>query len=116
MPRGLKENGFHDDEDDINHRNGYGGSGTNGVMTNGGGGASATAGPTSTANGWSNGVGAHGGVGHYGALAKPSTSGSGGGGLSIAVPEMCYFCFDVLYCQLYQLEPPRVPWVPTSDQ
>jgi uncharacterized protein (TIGR00296 family) len=22
---------------------------------------------------------------------------------------MCYYCFDVLYCHLYQLEPPRVP-------
>ncbi len=28
---------------------------------------------------------------------------------SIIKPEMCYFCFDVLYTHLYQLEPPRVP-------
>ena len=30
-------------------------------------------------------------------------------GLSIAKPEMCYFCFDVLYCHLFRLDPPRVP-------
>jgi len=28
---------------------------------------------------------------------------------SIVKPEMCYFCFDVLYCHLYNLDPPRVP-------
>jgi len=28
---------------------------------------------------------------------------------SIVRPEMCYYCFDVLYCHLYQLDPPRVP-------
>jgi len=28
---------------------------------------------------------------------------------SIIRPEMCYYCFDVLYCHLYQLDPPRVP-------
>lgn len=28
---------------------------------------------------------------------------------SIVKPEMCYYCFDVLYCHLYQLDPPRVP-------
>ena len=28
---------------------------------------------------------------------------------SICKPEMCYFCFDVLYCQLYSLEPPAAP-------
>jgi len=32
-----------------------------------------------------------------------------GGGMSIVKPEMCYYCFDVLYCHLYQMEPPRVP-------
>ena len=30
-------------------------------------------------------------------------------GYSIVKPEMCYYCFDVLYSHLYQLEPPRVP-------
>ena len=35
--------------------------------------------------------------------------------LSIAKPEMCYFCFDVLYCHLYHLDPPRVPSF-TNDQ
>jgi uncharacterized protein (TIGR00296 family) len=34
---------------------------------------------------------------------------NGGAGLSIAKPEMCYFCFDVLYCHLFHLDPPRVP-------
>ena len=24
-------------------------------------------------------------------------------------PEMCYFCFDVLYCQLHNLPPPPAP-------
>ena len=28
---------------------------------------------------------------------------------TIAKPEMCYFCFDVLYSHLYHLEQPRVP-------
>ena len=28
---------------------------------------------------------------------------------SIVKPDMCYFCFDVLYCHLYNLDPPRVP-------
>ena len=28
---------------------------------------------------------------------------------SICKPEMCYFCFDVLYCQLYGLAPPSAP-------
>ena len=32
-----------------------------------------------------------------------------GAGLSIAKPDMCYFCFDVLYCHLFHLDPPRVP-------
>merc|ERR1712025_662307 len=27
----------------------------------------------------------------------------------IIKPEMCYFCFDVLYCHLYNLQPPQVP-------
>ena len=34
---------------------------------------------------------------------------NGGTGLSIAKAEMCYFCFDVLYCHLFHLDPPRVP-------
>ena len=24
-------------------------------------------------------------------------------------PDMCYFCFDVLYCHLYSCEPPKNP-------
>ena len=28
---------------------------------------------------------------------------------SICTPEMNYFCFDVLYCQLHGLEPPPAP-------
>jgi len=28
---------------------------------------------------------------------------------SICKPEMCYFCFDVLYCQLYNLPQPPAP-------
>ena len=28
---------------------------------------------------------------------------------SICTPEMNYFCFDVLYCQLHGLEPPAAP-------
>lgn len=27
----------------------------------------------------------------------------------IIKPEMCYFCFDVLYCHLHDLSPPQVP-------
>jgi len=27
----------------------------------------------------------------------------------IAQPEMGFFCFDVLYCQLHQLDPPKTP-------
>lgn len=30
-------------------------------------------------------------------------------GYSIVKPEMCYYCFDVLYCHLSQMDPPRVP-------
>merc|ERR1712025_1475000 len=30
-------------------------------------------------------------------------------GHKIIKPEMCYFCFDVLYCHLYNLQPPQVP-------
>ncbi|KYN03849.1 hypothetical protein ALC62_05363 [Cyphomyrmex costatus] len=33
-------------------------------------------------------------------LRKPAT---------IAQPEMGFFCFDVLYCQLHQLDPPKAP-------
>lgn len=29
--------------------------------------------------------------------------------MSIAQPEMGFFCFDVLYCQLHQLDPPKAP-------
>lgn len=39
-------------------------------------------------------------VNGFGAGPKPN---------AIAKAEMCYFCFDVLYCHLYHLEPPRVP-------
>jgi len=40
----------------------------------------------------------------------PSPRGSNGYSQdSIIRPEMCYYCFDVLYCHLYQLDPPRVP-------
>ena len=31
------------------------------------------------------------------------------GSYKICRPEMCYFCFDVLYCQLYDLAPPPPP-------
>ncbi len=44
--------------------------------------------------------------------ASPSSSSSSSLGHkvnSIVKPEMGYFCFDVLYCHLYHLEPPRVP-------
>ena len=27
----------------------------------------------------------------------------------ICKPEMCYYCFDVLYCHLYNLQPPQPP-------
>ena len=27
----------------------------------------------------------------------------------ICKPEMCYFCFDVLYCHLYNLQQPPAP-------
>lgn len=27
----------------------------------------------------------------------------------VALPEMCFFCFDVLYCQLHSLDPPKTP-------
>jgi hypothetical protein len=33
---------------------------------------------------------------------------------SIVRSDMCFYCFDVLYCHLYQMEPPRVP-VFTND-
>lgn len=29
--------------------------------------------------------------------------------LTIAHPEMGFFCFDVLYCQLHQLDSPKAP-------
>lgn len=35
------------------------------------------------------------------------TNGSSNG--MVALPEMCFFCFDVLYCQLYNLDPPKTP-------
>ncbi|XP_004924718.1 uncharacterized protein CG5902 [Bombyx mandarina] len=28
---------------------------------------------------------------------------------SVAILDMCYFCFDVLYCQLHSMEPPQTP-------
>ncbi|XP_026315650.1 uncharacterized protein CG5902 [Hyposmocoma kahamanoa] len=28
---------------------------------------------------------------------------------SVAIPDMCYFCFDVLYCQLHSMDPPSTP-------
>lgn len=28
---------------------------------------------------------------------------------SVAIPDMCYFCFDVLYCQLHSMDPPQTP-------
>jgi len=111
MPRGLKENGFHDEDDDAGGGYGHGGcppgTGANGMangmsngITNGGGAVM----PPHT-NGFSFGASCFGGSG----APKPSTSAGGGGVLSIAKPEMCYFCFDVLYCHLYHLDPPRVP-------
>jgi len=30
-------------------------------------------------------------------------------GYRIIKPEMCYYCFDVLYCHLYNLQQPQVP-------
>lgn len=39
----------------------------------------------------------------------PSHIRNGFSHLQIAKPEMCFFCFDVLYCHLYQLDTPRVP-------
>ena len=27
----------------------------------------------------------------------------------VALPEMCFFCFDVLYSHLYNLDPPKTP-------
>jgi len=30
-------------------------------------------------------------------------------GYRIIKPEMCFYCFDVLYCHLYNLQPPQVP-------
>lgn len=36
-------------------------------------------------------------------------------GYSIVKPEMGYFCFDVLYCDLYQLAPPRAPMFTNSS-
>ena len=47
----------------------------------------------------------------------PSPRGSNGYSTdSIIKPEMCYYCFDVLYCHLYQLDPPRVPMFTNSSQ
>ncbi|CAH0714138.1 unnamed protein product, partial [Brenthis ino] len=28
---------------------------------------------------------------------------------SVAIPDMCYFCFDVLYSQLHSMDPPQTP-------
>ena len=48
-------------------------------------------------------------------LSQNGASAAGVGKHSIARPEMGYFCFDVLYSHLYQLDPPRVPAF-TNDQ
>lgn len=40
-------------------------------------------------------------------LVPVMTNGSTNG--MVALPEMCFFCFDVLYCQLYNLDPPKTP-------
>ncbi len=45
-------------------------------------------------------------------LVNGLSNGGAVGGLksnSIVKPEMGFFCFDVLYCHLYHLDPPRVP-------
>lgn len=34
------------------------------------------------------------------------TNGSNG---MVALPDMCFFCFDVLYSHLYNLAPPKTP-------
>lgn len=105
MPRGLKENGFHDEDDDAGggYGHGPGGPGTSNGVANGG------AAVMPHTNGFSFGASCFGGA------PKPSSSLGAGAGLSIAKPEMCYFCFDVLYCHLYHLDPPRVPSF-TNDQ
>ena len=40
---------------------------------------------------------------------KMASSSNSRRGQQIAVPEMGLFCFDVLYCQLHGLDPPRMP-------
>lgn len=60
------------------------------------------------------------GVGGVGGGATPSLSSCDGTVIrhsvphprkptTIAQPEMGFFCFDVLYCQLHQLDPPKAP-------
>merc|ERR1712127_474625 len=34
----------------------------------------------------------------------------------VAKADMCYFCFDVLYCHLYGLQPPQVPTSFSNDE
>ena len=104
-----KENGFHHSSMmNHHHHNGVGQSGHSSVAN----------GPPLTGAGMY-----HGGGKNFQPLGGPGTSsglhmmngmnglmnGGAGAGLSIAKPEMCYFCFDVLYCHLYHLDPPRVP-------
>lgn len=38
-----------------------------------------------------------------------SQDGSAGTDKQVAVPAMCVFCFDVLYSELFNLDPPREP-------
>ena len=74
---------------------------------------------SSVLSGGRNGI-PHGGMHNDRALMNGAAGGSslshgmngmmnGGTGLSIAKPEMCYFCFDVLYSHLFHLDAPRVP-------
>lgn len=44
-------------------------------------------------------------------MASSSSSNDGAGTVAnqVTVPDMCTFCFDVLYAELFHLEPPRDP-------
>lgn len=44
---------------------------------------------------------------HTNGFSHNMTNGHKSGG--VAHPEMGYFCFDVLYCQLHSLDPPKTP-------
>lgn len=44
----------------------------------------------------------------------PSCNGTSVSNQMVALPEMCFFCFDVLYCHLYNLSPPKTPFF-TND-